>query len=113
MNKIYLTIKDNEMKAIPLSSILTIEAEDHYVSIYYKYEGKIKSLFAYAKISDFARILPGEFVRVGRSQIINTGQVLCADGDTVKFANAHSLRLKTRTAVRFFFNELSLAVKKR
>ena len=76
------------MKAIPLSSILTIEAEDHYVSIYYKYDGKIKNLFAYA-------------------------QVLCADGDTVKFANAHSLRLKTRTAVRFFFNELSLTVKKR
>ena len=101
------------MKAIPLSSILSIEAEDHYVSIYYKYEGKIKNLFAYAKISDFARILPEEFVRVGRSQIINTRQVLCADGDTVRFANAHSLRLKTKTAVRFFFNELSLAVKKR
>lgn len=101
------------MKAIPLSSILSIEAEDHYVSIHYNYDGKVENLFAYAKIGDLERILPKEFVRVGRSQIINTRQVLRADGDILRFVNAHSLRLKTRTAVRFFFNELSLAVKKK
>ena len=66
MNKIYLAIKDNEMKAIPLSSILTIEAEDHYVSIYYKYDGKIKNLFAYAKNKRFCTYFTWR-IRKGRA----------------------------------------------
>ena len=113
MNKIYLAIKDNGMRAIPLSSILTIEAEDHYVSIYYVCDGKVENLFAYAKIGELGRILPKEFVRVGRSQIINTKEVLSADGEILRFTGSLSLQLKTHAALRFFYNELTLIVKKK
>lgn len=113
MGKIYLAIKDNGMKAIPLSSILAIEAQDHYASIHYICEEKVENLFVFAKLGDFEKSLPSSFIRVGRSQIINTRRVLKANGNELKFAETYVLRLKTKASLKFFYSELSLTVKKK
>lgn len=110
-NKIYVTIKDNGLNLIPIKSLLAVESDDHYTAIYYTSDDKIGKLYAWIRLEEWEKILPKEFVKLSRFQIINTSRVLKAHEDIISFEGGLNFKIKSKVGLKFFYFTLSIALK--
>ena len=113
MNKIYITIKDSGLRAIPIKSILALESDDHYVNIHYFVGSKVEKTFAYGRIGEITKILPPYFIKIGQSQVINTSKVLQTIESQIEFVGGLKLPMKSKSARKFFYSQLSFIIKQK
>mgnify|MGYP001515480083 CR=1 FL=1 len=110
--KSFITIYDQGMKMIRFDHIFILESSKEYVNIVCFYLNR-KHLFSQLKtIKSYQSLLPENFIRISRFQIININKSELIDNNRIFFENGVETEIKGRSGLRYVYQHLSEGTQK-
>ena len=110
--KPFITIYDQVMKMIRFDHIFILESSKEYVNIVCFYLNR-KRLFSQLKtIKSFQSLLPENFIRISRFQIVNVSKIELIENNRIFFENGVEMTIKGRSGLRYVYRHLSEGTQK-